>query len=65
MMTMTDAPRAEVRIQRYQDAPDCDVVVTFRGKVMELRCPNYDQAVKWARVECKNYGLGSAFIDER
>jgi hypothetical protein len=62
---MTGRHRAEVRIQRYQDAPDCDVVVTLRGKVMALRCANYDQAVKWARVECKTYGLDSAFINEK
>jgi hypothetical protein len=62
---MTERQQAEVRIQRYQDAPDCDVVVKFRGKVMELRCPNYDHAVKWARVECKTYGVDSALIDER
>jgi hypothetical protein len=62
---MTEGQRAEVRIQRYQDVADCDVVVRFRGKVMQLRCPNYDQAVKWARVECKTYGLDSALTIDR
>jgi len=48
---------AEVRIRRYSDVLDCVVVVTFRGRQLLLRCRDYDQAVKWARVECRSYRL--------
>jgi len=50
---------AEVRIRCYSDVPECDVVVAVRGKEIILRCPDYDQAVKWARVECRSYGIAS------
>ena len=49
----------EVRIRCYRDVPECDVVVAVRGKKMILRCPDYDQAVKWAQVECRSYGIAS------
>ena len=48
---------AEVRIQRYSDAPDCDVVVAFRNGQISIRCRTYDDAVKWARMECKTYRI--------
>jgi hypothetical protein len=47
----------EVRIRCYRDSPECDVVVAVQGKEIILRCPDYDQAVKWARVECRSYGI--------
>ena len=50
---------AEVRIRCYRDVPECEVVVAVRGKEIILRCPDYDQAVKWARVECRSYGIAS------
>ena len=50
---------AEVRIRRHSHVPECDVVVAVRGKQIFLRCPDYDQAVKWARVECRSYGIAS------
>ena len=43
---------AEIRIRRRDGAPECDVIVIFRGQEMSLRCRDYDQAVKWARIEC-------------
>ena len=42
---------AEIRVRRYDGVPQCDVVVSFRGHAMTLRCRNYDQAVDWARIE--------------
>jgi hypothetical protein len=50
---ITEHSVAEVRVRRHNDVPDCDVVVAFRGKEMSLRCRDYNQAVKWARIECK------------
>ena len=43
---------AEIRVRRYDGVAQCDVVVSFRGHAMTLRCRNYDQAVDWARIEC-------------
>ena len=54
----------EVRIQRYRDYPECDVIVAFRGREMVVRLPDHAQAVKWARVECKTYGIHEDFLDE-
>jgi hypothetical protein len=56
---------AEVRIRRHSDAPQCDVVVAVGGKEMSLRCRDYNQAVKWARIECKSYKIEGGFTVER
>jgi hypothetical protein len=32
---------------------------------MTLRCRDYDQAVKWARIECKAYKVADGFTVER
>jgi hypothetical protein len=54
---------AEVLIRRYDNAPECVVVVAFRGRQSLLRCRDYDQAVKWARVECRSYGIASVTVE--
>jgi hypothetical protein len=55
---------AEVRVRRYRGALECDVIVAVRGQEMSIRCPDYDQAVRWARIECKSYKVASGFIVE-
>ncbi|MBA7466061.1 hypothetical protein ES707_01234 [subsurface metagenome] len=52
---------AEISVRRYKDAPECDVVVVFRGQELSLRCRDYDQAVRWARIECKTYKVTKGF----
>ena len=65
-MISTIAEQAvEVRIRRHSNAPRCDVVVAVRGKEISLRCRDYNQAVKWARIECKSYKIESGFTVER
>ena len=53
-MSGKDAP-PEVKIRSYQDSPICDVVVVVHGTEMVLRCPDYRQAMRWARLERKKY----------
>ena len=55
----------EVRIRRHRNAPQCDVVAAVGGKEMSLSCRDYNQAVKWARLECKSYKVESGFTVER
>jgi hypothetical protein len=55
---------AEVRIRCYRNVPECEVVVAVRGKEIILTCPDYDQAVKWARVECRSYGVASVTVED-
>ena len=57
-------PVAEIRVRRHSDVPDCDVLVVYRGKIMSVRCRDYAQAVKWARVECKSYNVAAGFTVE-
>jgi hypothetical protein len=52
-----------VTIRRYPASEICDVVVSFRGQEMILRCPNYSQALKWARLECKSYKIPEPEIE--
>jgi hypothetical protein len=47
----------EVTIRSYQDSPICDVVVVVRGQEMVLRCRDYRQAMRWARLERKTYKI--------
>jgi hypothetical protein len=65
MISTNAEPAAEVRIRRLGDAPQCDVVVAVGGKEMSLRCRDYSQAVKWARIECKTYKIEGGFTVER
>jgi hypothetical protein len=55
---------AEVRVRRYGDIAECDVVVAFRGQEISIRCRDYDQAVKWARIECRSYKIDGGFTVE-
>ena len=57
------ARNAEVRIRRYNSVPDCDVVVLLRGDEISITCRNYDQAVAWARVECKSYRVADFTVE--
>jgi hypothetical protein len=56
---------AEVWVRRYDAVPECDVVVAVRGREMSLRCRDYNDAVKWARIECKSYKVDGGFTVER
>jgi hypothetical protein len=47
----------QVFIRRHTASSICDVVVSVRGQEMVLRCPNYSQALKWARLECRSYKI--------
>ena len=53
----------QVFIRRHTASPICDVVVSVRGQEMVLRCPNYSQALKWARLECKSYKIQQPDIE--
>jgi hypothetical protein len=55
---------AEVRVQRYSNAPECDVIDRYRDREMSLRCRDYKQAVQWARIECKTYKVANGFTAE-
>jgi hypothetical protein len=65
MASMIAEYAAEVRVRCHSDIPECDVVITVRGKEMSLRCRDYNQAVKWARIECKAYRIAGGFTVER
>jgi hypothetical protein len=52
---------AEVRIRRYTDSSECDVVVVVREQKIVLKCRDYSQAVKWARIECRAYKIAHEF----
>jgi hypothetical protein len=53
----------QVFIRRYTASEICDVVVSVRGQEIVLRCPNYFQALKWARLECKSYKIPQPDIE--
>jgi hypothetical protein len=58
---MSTEHAVEVTVRRHNDVPECDVVVAFRGQEASIRCRDYNQAVLWARIECKAYKIASGF----
>ena len=50
-----------VIIRRHAEV--CDVVVLVRGQEIVHRCPDYSQALKWARLECKSYKISEPEIE--
>jgi hypothetical protein len=65
MTSMSTEGAAAVRVRRYDDIPECEVIVAVRGKEISIRCRDYNQAVQWARIECKSYKIASGFTIER
>jgi hypothetical protein len=63
MASPIDNHIAEVKVRRYGDSTACDVVVQVSGQEMVLSCRDYSQAVKWARVECKAYGIVAVSVE--
>lgn len=63
-MEIHQPPRNDVEVRRFNDCKECDVVVSFRGREMVLTLPNYSQAVKWARIEAKSYGITAELPEE-
>ena len=61
-MTEKFAP-PQVFIRRHAASETCNVVVLVRGQEMVLRCPDFPQALKWARLECKSYGISEPEIE--
>jgi hypothetical protein len=61
-MTGNYAP-PEVTIRNYPDSLICDVVVVVPGQEMVLRCRDYRQAMRWARLERKAYKIPEPDID--
>jgi hypothetical protein len=59
-----NVPIDEVTVLRYPDSPECSVVVAVRGQKIVLKCRDYNQAVKWARIECKSYRIANEFTVE-
>jgi hypothetical protein len=53
----------KVSIRRHTASQTCDVVVSVRGQEIILRCPDYSQALKWARLECKSYKISEPEIE--
>jgi len=53
----------QVFIRRDTASELCDVVISVRGQEIILRCPNYSQALKWARLECKSYKIPQPDIE--
>ena len=54
----------EVRLQRYPGFLACDVIVVVRGRELVVQLPDYDQALKWAQMECRAYKIPADFPDD-
>ncbi|MBV8574340.1 MAG: hypothetical protein JOZ58_04780 [Acetobacteraceae bacterium] len=52
-----------VCIRCHSDVAAYEVVVALRGKEMSHWCRDYDQAIKWAQVECRSYGIADITVE--
>jgi len=52
---MLEEEIAEVRMRRYSHTGECEVIILRGGAEIRYKCRDYDQAMKWARVECRSY----------
>jgi len=48
---------AAVCLKRFRKVPDCVVIVTRGKNEISIRFRNYDQAARWAQMECKSYRI--------
>jgi antibiotic biosynthesis monooxygenase (ABM) superfamily enzyme len=44
-------------LKRTRRAPDCVVTVTRGEAEISIRFRNYEQAARWAQMECKSYRI--------
>jgi hypothetical protein len=52
---MLDDEVAEVRLRRYNQTSEWQVIVVRGAAEIRYKCRDYDQAMKWARLECRSY----------
>jgi hypothetical protein len=60
---MLDDEIAEVRMRRYSHTGECEVIILRRGAEIRYKCKDYDQAMKWARVECRSYRTSKIMVE--
>ena len=54
----------QIKVLRRHGSPECNVVVTVRGRQMVLKCRHFKQAAKWAGIEAKSYKTPNEFSVE-
>jgi hypothetical protein len=54
----------QIKVLRRHGSPECNVVVTVRGRQMVLKCRHFKQAAKWAGIEAKPYKIPNEFSVE-
>jgi len=54
----------QITVLRRHGSPECNVVVTVRGRQMVLKCRHFKQAAKWAGIEAKSYKIPNEFSVE-
>ena len=60
---MLDEEIAEVRLQHYKHTSEWHVIIMRRAAEIRYKCRDYDQAMKWARMECKSYRTSKIEIE--
>jgi hypothetical protein len=60
---MVSSEGAEVRIRCYSHIPECEIRVAVHGREMCMKCRDYNEALKWARLECRSYGVAGITIE--
>jgi antibiotic biosynthesis monooxygenase (ABM) superfamily enzyme len=54
---MSSQQLAAVCLKRYRNVPDCVVIVARGESEMSVRFRDYEQAARWARMECRSYRI--------
>jgi hypothetical protein len=53
-----------IRIRRHDEVLACDVIVNLGGREMVVALPDYERALRWARMEAKAYKIADNFSEE-
>jgi hypothetical protein len=56
-------PSGTVQIRRYDGVVECDVIVKLGDREMVVAVPDYERAVRWARMEAKAYKIAGYSLE--
>ena len=55
---------AEIRMRRYNRTSEWEVIIVRGGSEISYKCRDYEQAMKWAQVECRSYRSSHIMVEQ-
>ena len=61
---MLNEELAEIRMRRDNRTSEWEVVIVRGVTEISYKCRDYDQAMKWAQVECRSYRSSKIKVEQ-